>query len=328
MNKFLDKVGVKISVLSAIIGVISDIASDFALDSKSGEFFQFIKDISIGIFFMMLAVYAIKWLETGIKAGEMNEEIKSLKREIARFNELFPIVEQMKQDIEEVKTSNIQLEASIQNLKNDPQKNLCPIKNSSYVETSEDVNNELYELLKVKKKEIKELHIICFGRNGFGGAVKYIIERKIDIKVRIIVFNPESHPDICQKDDNIIINKNIENWLKGAKKIEVIVSEIPPMIRAAVAYTKDKNGILKPMWGSIQSYRFAHNPDTKAISLEKPANSLISVCEENKTVIGDLYALVNSFEEEFKRLEENSKIARCIRNRGKSEIIYEERNNE
>lgn len=103
------------------------------------------------------------------------------------------------------------------------------------------------------------------------------------------------------------------------------MSEIPPMVRAAVAYTADKNGALRTIWGSIQSYRFALNPNTKAISLEKPSNSLISICEKSKTVAGDLYALANSFEEEFKRLEEHSQTVKIhSKAHGKREIVFEE----
>lgn len=104
------------------------------------------------------------------------------------------------------------------------------------------------------------------------------------------------------------------------------MSEIPPMVRAAVAYTASKDGALYAIWGSMQSYRFALNPDTKAISLEKPSNSLISICEEGKTVAGDLYALTNSFEEEFKRLEKHSQTVRIIsKSHGKREIVFEEK---
>lgn len=327
-EKFLKTIGFGITVFLTIIGVVSGIVTVYSSSDIVKTVSQFITYVCIAIVIVMIVVYLITWFENGMRNDDILEKISNIESQMGSFGSLSNIstqVSKLEQDIVDLKESNIKIQENTQSLKADSQTVFCPVKTSSYVENSEDVNNELYRLLKEKKKELKELHIICFGRNGFGGAVKYIIERRIDIKVKIIVFNPESHSDICQADDNIIIKRNIETWLKGSSKIEVIVSEIPPMVRAAVAYTAGKDGVLYAIWGSIQSYRFALNPDTKAISLEKPSNSLISICEESKTVAGDLYALANSFEEEFKRLEKHSQNVRVIpKAHGKREIVFEE----
>lgn len=328
-EKFLKTMGFGITVFFTVIGWVSAIVTVYSSSNIVKTFSQFITYVCIAIVALMIVMYLITWFESRMKNDDILEKIAHIESQMDSFSSLSNITSQvskLEQNIVDLKEGNIKIHENIQNLNSDPQTIFCPVKTSSYVENSEDVNNELYKLLKEKKKELKELHIICFGRNGFGGAVKYIIDRRINIKVKIIVFNPESHSDICQADDNVIIKRNIETWLKGSNNIEVIVSEIPPMVRAAVAYAADKDSALYAVWGSIQSYRFALNPDTKAISLEKPSNSLISICEEHKTVAGDLYALANSFEEEFKRLEKHSQTVRIIsKAHGKREIIFEEK---
>lgn len=325
----LKKIRFGITVFFTVIGVASELATIYFSSDLVKAVSQFITYVCLAVVAIMIVIYVIRWFESGTKYGEILQGISQLDQKIDNLSGLSNFETQaniFRNDIESLKKETAQIQKNTQKLNIDSQITFCPVKTSSYVENSEDVNNELYRLLKNKKKEIKELHIICFGRNGFGGAVKYIMERGIDINVKIIVFNPQSHSDICLANDDVIIRRNIETWLKGSKKIEVIVSDIPPMVRAAVAYAADKDGTLHAIWGSIQSYRFALNPDTKAISLEKPSNSLISICEESKTVTGDLYALVNSFEEEFRRLEEHSQIARLIsKPHGKCEIVFEEK---
>ena len=332
-EKFLEKRGFTITFILAVLDAIAVCVTIYFPDGNVKMVIQIVTSIVLAILAVIVVMYLIAWFEAGIKGGKALNKISDIENEIKNFsnslNNVLNVtnrIDNLEQNIVTLIKKSEQIQMNIQDLKTDSQKEFCPVTTSSYVESSEDVNNELYRLLKDKKKDIKEIHIICFGRNGFGGAVKYIVERKIDIKVKIIVFNPESHPDICQADDNIIIKRNIETWMKESKKIEVIMSETPPMVRAAVAYTANKDGTLRGVWGSIQSYRFALNPDTKAISLEKPVNSLISICEECKTVTGDLYALVNSFEEEFRRLEEHSQTAKIIQKaHGKREIIFEEK---
>lgn len=321
MEEYFKKIGFVITLVLAVVGAISAVVTIYApVNNIVRTVSLFVTYVCFAALAVMLVMYLIKWLEIGIKNGETFQIVAKLEQDIRGVEDIAGQINELKNDITALKEENNR------NLEIDSQKKFCPIKTSSYIESSEDVNNELHKLLKNKVNEIKELHIICFGRNGFGGAVKYIIERSFDIKVKIIVFNPQSHPDICLATDDVMIRRNIETWLRGSKEIEVIMSEIPPMIRAAVAYIGDKDGNLKAIWGSIQSYRFAFDPDTKAISLEKPVNSLISICEESKTVVGDFCALVNSFEEEFKRLEEHSQTARIIpKAHGKSEIVFEER---
>lgn len=331
-EKFLERKGFSVTFILGILDAVAVFVTIFSPDGKVKTAMQIVAFIGLAALAMIIVLYLIAFFQVGIKKSEVLEKILDIESKIGNFKESLDDVlkstnriDGLEQNIETLMEKNEQTKKNIEDLKIDSQKEFCPVTTSSYVESSEEVNLELYRLLKDKKRDIKEIHIICFGRNGFGGAVKEIIRRQIDIKVKIIVFNPESHPDICQEDDKIIIKRNIDEWMKGAKQIEIIKTEIPPMVRAAVAYSAKKDGTLHGIWGSMQSYRFAFNPETKEISLEKPTNSLISICEERKTVTGDLHILINSFEEEFRRLEEHSQIAKTIQKaHGKYEVVFEE----
>lgn len=335
-EKFLEKKGFIVSLILGILDAVAIFVTIYGPDGKVKTTMHVIAFIGLATLAIIIIMYLIAWFQVGINKGKVLEKILEIESKIDNFKESLDDglkytnrIDGFEQNIETLIRKNDQIQMNIEDLKTDSQKEFCPVTTSSYVESSEDVNLELYRLLKDKKRDIKEIHIICFGRNGFGGAVKEIIRQRLDIKVKIIVFNPGSHPDICRKGDEIKINENIEEWMKGAKQIEIIRTEIPPMVRAAVAYVAEKDGALHGIWGSIQSYRFAFNPETKEISLEKPSNSLISICEERKTVTGDLHTLIKSFEEEFKRLEEYSQIAKVIKKpHGKFEIVYEENKHE
>lgn len=308
-----------IAFFSGAAGVVLNLIKSHALtDENYKSFFQALSSICFGIAAIILIYYIVVLFERWNRIGNKYEDILKNQKDInGDYENIWDRIRNKCEDIlknqkdinDDCKNIGKRLEIlckDIEHLKLERQENACPVQYSNYVVSSEEVNNKLFELLKNRAGEIRELHIICFGRNGFGGAVKHIIDQRIDINVKIIVFNPKSHIDICQKDDDVIIRKNMETWFKGSDKIDVIVSEVPPMVRAAVAYTSDTDKTLHAIWGTMQSYRFARDPETGDISLEKPANSLISVCEENKSVAFDLHALVNSFEEEFGRLEKYS----------------------
>lgn len=224
---------------------------------------------------------------------------KNMYKKISNIDKLGELIEKLQQLSEQLE---YKLQLPGNNLVQGDKNVFCPITSSSYVDDSSIVGNELCKIID-NEKNIKELHIICFGRNGFGGVIEHIINKKINIVVKVVVFNAEAHPDICQADDKKHIERNIVEWLKDSDNIEVIVSEIPPMVRAAVVYAG--NGIEEPyaIWGSIQSYRFAYNAVQKRISLEKPRHSMVSVCRARETVEGDFHILIKCFEEEFSRLE-------------------------
>lgn len=316
LEKYTKGIRSVIIIAATIIGAAAGVAS--ALSSKDtmlNKISMIVMWICIAVVIVMSVIYGVIFFETRINGKNLTDLTMEMVKQTEKFKDAT-------NDMVE-KTSV--LKQSIENFERDYQERFCPVRTSSYADNSEEVNTALFKLLKEREKEISELHIICFGRQGFGGAVNYIIAKQIDIKVKIIVFNPKKHADICRDTDASRIRENIKTWLRDSDKIEVIVSEIPPMIRAAIAYTKDKDGVSRAIWGSVQSYRFALDPAKKTISLEKPNNSLISVCEDNKTVTGDLYTLVNCFEEEFKRLEAYSERAELITRNGTIEVKLSEK---
>lgn len=298
--------------MGSLAGVVAAIP---ATNSKLKSISLFIMYISIAVLIVMFVSYIVGLLEklNGKKFIEVITETLGYVTEFKSVaDDMFKKTEILNHSIEDFNRANVKIENSFKNFEKEIQNRYCPVRTSSYADNAEEVNSALLSLLKKREREIKELHIICFGRQGFGGIVKYVIGKKINVKIKIIVFNPQSNEDICRSDDDIIIRGNIKDWLKDTDNIEIIVSNIPPMVRAAVVYSSDKNGILCPIWGSVQSYRFGLDSATKKISLEKPIHSLISICEDSKTVTGDLHMLVNCFEEEFRRLEYNSQIAELV----------------
>lgn len=186
---------------------------------------------------------------------------------------------------------------------------VCPAHDKTYLKDADEADDELCKLLIERSSEIKELHIICYGRNGFGGRrgpVQTIIKKHLDIQVKIIVFDPRNYVEIQKTSDNENIRKNIIEWKENSDKIEVFATKIPPMIRAAVAYSEDDNGVLHAIWGKIQAYRFRYDPVENKITPEKYKHSLIAVADERNSTAEDFNMLVQCFTEEFERLQRNS----------------------
>lgn len=304
--------GITCTIIAPLAGIIAAIP---AANSKLKLISLSVMYISIIVLIVIIVFYIVGLLEK-LNGKKFIEVITETLGYVTEFkiaaDDIFKKMEILNHSIEDFNQVNIKIENSFKKFEKEIQNRYCPVRTSSYADNAEEVNSALLDLLKKREKEIKELHIICFGRQGFGGIVSYVIGKKIDVKVKIIVFNPQSNEDICRSGDDIKIRGNIKDWLKDTDNIEIIVSNIPPMVRAAVVYSSDKNGTLRPIWGSVQSYRFGLDFATKKISLEKPVHSLISICEDSKTVTGDLHMLVNCFEEEFRRLENNSQIAELV----------------
>lgn len=311
-RKIKSVIAIAATIIATTAGVISAIS-----DNLLKQISLVVMYMSIAVVIVVLVIYVINFFEDRQNGKNLTDLTAEMVTQAEKFKsaagDMLEKTGVLNKSIEALGTENQKIKESIENFERDYQERFCPVRTSSYANNAEEVNSELLKLLKERK--INELRIICFGRQGFGGIVSYIVGNHIDVKVQIIVFNPQEHMDICRKDDENKIRENIKTWLEGSDKIEVIVSDIPPMVRAAVAYTNDKNGNSRAVWGSVQSYRFAFEPATKGIFLEKPIHSLISICEDRKTVTRDLYTLVDCFEEEFKRLENHSQVAELYTNK-------------
>lgn len=285
------------SIFAAVVTILSGMVGIFNQSQEIKDFAHniFYSSIIVVIIFMGFFVY--------IEISNMDEKLDSFEKSVEKFQKL---CDKIGNDLQVPGNCSVQEDTN--------KKVLCPIQESSYVEDSVRVGNELCDIID-KEKNIKELHIICFGRNGFGGVIEHIVNKKINIAVKVIVFNADANPGICHTDDKSRIERNIIEWLKDSNNIEVIVSNIPPMIRAAVVYAENGTGAPYAIWGSIQSYRFAYYNDVqRKISLERPKNSLVSVCRAGKTVEGDFRTLVKCFEEEYSRLKSDSRKAVVTKN--------------
>lgn len=296
-KKYTKKIKKWAQILGVFSGVVNILTGLLQIFNQSQE----IKESAHTVFYLSIVVVIIcMGFFVYIEISNMDEKLDSFEKSVEK------LCDKIENDLQVPRNCSVQDDTN--------KKVLCPIQESSYVEDSVRVGNELCDIID-KEKNIKELHIICFGRNGFGGVIEHIVNKKINIAVKVIVFNADANPSICHTDDKSRIERNIIEWLKDSNNIEVIVSNIPPMIRAAVVYAENGTGASYAIWGSIQSYRFAYYNDVqRKISLERPKNSLVSVCRAGKTVEGDFRTLVKCFEEEYSRLESGSNKAVVTKN--------------
>ena len=313
-------------IVGAAVGLSSGIVTLFTNDTVR-TIAQLIACIFIAIFLVSFVIFVFYYFRSYFSSNEIIEsissEVNALDKKVISLEEK---VTSSANTIQDIKNLNQQIQIEVCKQKTDQGNKICPVVNSAYVESSEEVNHHLFNIL--KNRDIEKLCIICFGRRGFGGLVNWINEKKIETDVSIIVFNPEAQPSICRDDDKDIIERNIKDWLKDSnntnKKTEIFVSDIPPMIRAAVAYSKDNTNSLRAVWGTLQSYRFASR-GTSSITLEKPPASLISVCDEERTTAADFQSLVRCFEEEFERLKKASHIPYVANDgHGRKSITYKD----
>lgn len=162
-----------------------------------------------------------------------------------------------------------------------------------------DVTVQLIRLLDTQK-EIDEIHIICFGRSGYGEVAQYIAEKKLPIKIKIIICNPQKNEFIHSNNDISKIKELIKVMHQNGA--EVYLSNIPPTVRASTAYVH-KNAI----WSVMQSYQFNRgiNNELELMRPKDSQDSLIIVGDEHSSK-QDFDGIVKCFESEFKRLLKNS----------------------
>lgn len=162
-----------------------------------------------------------------------------------------------------------------------------------------DVTVQLKRLLDIHK-EIDEIHIICFGRSGYGEVAQYIAEKKLPIKIKIIICNPKKNEFINSNSDVSKIKELIKIMRKcGA---EIYLSNIPPTIRASTVYIQEN-----AIWSVMQSYQFQRGVNN-CLELMRPRDSqdsLIVVCDKHSSK-KDFDGIVKCFESEFERLLSNS----------------------
>lgn len=190
-----------------------------------------------------------------------------------------------------------------------------------------DVTDVLKQKL-ANKSGISKLKIICYGRNGYGEVISYITRLGLNIDVEVIMYNTENEATFQRKDDRTDIDKQIKDLKSRNNNVKIYVSDIPPMIRASALYVGDT-----AIWTTIQAYQFKYveykeklngkKVTTKKLDIYRPDKSLIIICDETSSK-KDFDGVTDYFNEEFRRLKEDSKEA-VIDN---DEVKYQVRDNE
>lgn len=190
-----------------------------------------------------------------------------------------------------------------------------------------DVTDVLKQKL-ANKSGISKLKIICYGRNGYGEVISYITRLGLNIDVEVIMYNTENETTFQRKDDRTDIDKQIKDLKSRNNNVKIYVSDIPPMIRASALYVGDT-----AIWTTIQAYQFKYveykeklngkKVTTKKLDIYRPDKSLIIICDETSSK-KDFDGVTDYFNEEFRRLKEDSKEA-VIDN---DEVKYQVRDNE
>jgi len=96
---------------------------------------------------------------------------------------------------------------------------VCPACNATFKYNSTDVTTETKSFL--VKHPNAEIHIICYGRNVYGEVIDHIREKKLNVKVKIIVYNPNADSSICRQGDDTRILDHIVDILNGKVSVEV-----------------------------------------------------------------------------------------------------------
>ncbi len=160
---------------------------------------------------------------------------------------------------------------------------------------------------------VTKIRIICFGRNVYGEIVNHIYEKRLPIKIEIIMCNPEENKEICLDADDRKIRENCKALLRN--KAGVYVSDIPPAIRAATVYAGETAILV-----CVQSYQFKR--EKGRLTLDRPESSVIITCDERSLKV-DFDGVVHYFEKEYERLWQSSRKPQIKKDsNGEEEIVF------
>lgn len=270
MKKIMKIVGIG----GFIIGVLSGVYTIFGDNGIIMLGCKIIFTIGLISFLIPIIYYGIGALQALSEKREEKSILQTLDNTIKQLNQQY---ERLQKDLEN-------MEETIGD------KIVCPAYIKTFEYNSTDVTRVTNELL--ERHPESEIHIICFGRNGYGDVIEHIKEKGLKVKAKIIVYNPEAGYQICRSKDKEDICKHIRNMLSNDVSVEVYASNIPPSIRACVIYEQGR-----PIWGAMQSYRFEKR-NAGGLSLQKPSRSLIAVCGDTSSQ-RDFSGMIKCFEEEF-----------------------------
>jgi len=157
-----------------------------------------------------------------------------------------------------------------------------------------NLNNRLEEV--IVSNLTASMKIICYGTNKYGRIIEDVITNLHNINLEVIVCSPFVNMFGNNIDKNRMF-ENINDMLK-ADNISVMISEIPPTIRAAAVY--DDAGV--PIWCSMQPYYIFKG---ERLMLRGEAYAPAIVNDKNNNLV--LTDMVHYFEMEFSRLKKHSK---------------------
>ena len=157
------------------------------------------------------------------------------------------------------------------------------------------INARIEELMKLNPNAF--MKVICYGTNKYGRIIEDAITNFHNIKVDVVVCSP-SVEMFGKNQDRAKMFENINDMLK-APNVTVMISDIPPTIRAVMMY--DKSGI--PLWCSIQPY-FIFMKEQRMFRGEAYAPAIVSDVENN-FILSDMEHYFNL---EFKRLQDSSNV--------------------
>lgn len=304
----------KVSGLLAVISLIGSIVTIFT-DKTVQNIAKIITLLAICFFVISIFNMMCDYLKNGIKKfKELVEVLRAIEQQptsTARIDEMVENMVVLKKNVVELdkkladmSQKNMDINLGVNQIwkkvKDYEDKFIERLDGKSYFQyRTTDVTVQLKRLIDTKK-EIDEIHIVCFGRSGYGEVAQYIVEKKLPIKIKIVLCNPKKNEFINSDSDVAKIKELIK--VMDQCGADIYLSDIPPTIRASTVYIQEK-----AIWSVMQSYQFQRGVDD-CLELMRPKDSqdsLIVVCDENSSK-RDFDGIVKCFESEFERLLNNS----------------------
>ena len=286
-----------IGFFSAAIGAVASYATIMLLGSE----FNWLKILTTGVASAGFILFCtVVWFWITDKTEEVSTFIqnsKNMANVLQRVSESIVEPSNMQTGCQELTGSTFEALKKIQAQLESMNKAMIPRSNFEY--RTSVVTRRLEDFVKDHASEISEVHIICFGRNGYEQAINFIAESYHDIPVKVIFCNPEKNQIICRKDDDTKIRTNAAELLMKREglsaKIDIFLSDIPPAIRASIVYSKERG----PVWGAIQSYNFEW--EKGRLTVVRPKKSLITVGDET-IARSDFERIIKCISDELLRL--------------------------
>lgn len=173
--------------------------------------------------------------------------------------------------------------------------------------------------------DISRILIICYGRNGYNQAFRYIEDHKKTIDCEIIVCNPKHNNAISAPGDEDAIAKQIASIKRqnGSGKRNIYISNIVPTIRAVILYAKDQavwvsyepyifnvegdHMVLRRAGSASKSRKLAEGEEAEDVDENTYNGTLIVELDKENTIKKDEFKnAVEYIEQEFNRLKSES----------------------